>query len=900
MRAPHQSNTPDEATSSETVKETASPHGSPVLDHDLPTELDAGSAARGGMADHAESATVADTVRGLQSSATEAETAYAAAPARAPRSTESAAQVLAGRYELKRKLGQGRFGEVWQAHDRDFDRDVALKILRPRMCRAGLLEAFELERQIIGRMEHSNIAKVFDGGSLPDGRPFLAMELVRGRTLRDYCEECGLSVRARVELFQQICRAVNHAHERFILHCDLKPSNILVVDDDGAATAKVIDFGIAKVLREGDFSAHSPEAMAELIRGTPIYMSPEQTRGSGELTVRSDVYTLGVILYELLTGATPVAAALGKNPRFAEVVAAIRESDTMLPSVSVSRTTQTARGIEGKKLMPARVAEQLRGDLDVIVMRAMEKEPARRYASAAEVAADLERYLRDEPILARRPGAWYRLRKYARRHRAATAAALVVLAALIASAAVALRSYFAVTDALSRETFARQEAETQRGHAESARDVAQEKEVEAARARDAAVRARGEAEALIGYMLFELREQLEPLGHSRLLGSVAERAERYFTAQPPGTGNASLERNRGIMLYNRGRVLLAQGEVRGALERFQLSSDVFQKMPATGGDDLRRLDLATASYGLGLALRAAGKAEEARTAFAEPLGTVRELHAQGNHKAGGVLAALLEQLGELELLRGQAAQALRLFQEQERVARTVPMPGAEQKRPAVLVAIACEKVGTALQHLGRLAEARAKFEEEIALLRATLTEMPDLLLRRNLAIANEKLGSVLLALKQPEAARRSFQERLSEAELLARFDPARVEFQRDLAVAHQRLAAAALELGRTSEAIHHASEDLRLTEELVAQQARANPPGLDFHGDLAGAHFQLGLALVIGDPAKARTHLLRAAELLGLLDTERKLDERGRSRLELLRTQLRELESALKSKGATR
>ncbi|HEV7405092.1 MAG TPA: serine/threonine-protein kinase [Chthoniobacteraceae bacterium] len=301
--------------------------------------------------------------------------------------------VLRGVGEQKAPLGQGAFGEVWQAYDRQFEREVALKILKQRMCRPATMLRFELEKQLVARMEHPNIAQVFEAGTLGDGRPFLAMELIRGLTLTEYCAQRRLGLHDRLRLFIPICRAVQHAHERFVLHRDLKPSNIMVVEHDGRPVPKVIDFGIAKVLEEGEFSADASDTVEGSIKGTPAYMSPEQTRRSGELTVRSDVYTLGAILFEMVTADTPLTHRRTRELDFFQLVGLICHEEAVAPSVAMlRRKAATVAATFPPDCEPAALARLLRGDVDVILLRALQKEPAQRYGSAAELADDLERH----------------------------------------------------------------------------------------------------------------------------------------------------------------------------------------------------------------------------------------------------------------------------------------------------------------------------------------------------------------------------------------------------------------------------------------------------------------------------------------------------------------------------
>jgi len=348
--------------------------------------------------------------------------------------TEAAGQVLAGRYKLLEQIGEGGMGTVWLAMQTEpVRRRVAVKLIKPGMDSRMVLSRFEAERQALALMDHPNIAKVLDGGSTEQGRPFFVMEYVKGVPITEYCEEGRLSIAERLELFVPICQAVQHAHQKGIIHRDLKPTNLLICLYDDRPVPKVIDFGLAKAMHQPLtdqtlYTAHG------LMLGTPLYMSPEQAAVNNlDVDTRSDIYSLGVVLYELLTGTTPLEKEQLKQASWPEMLRLIKETEPPRPSTRVAR--DEGRGAKGEKTpgfsRPSPLASRPSEELDWIVMKALDKDRSRRYETANGLARDLERYLRDEPVLACPPSAWYRFRKFARRNRGLLAMGSVVTAAVV-------------------------------------------------------------------------------------------------------------------------------------------------------------------------------------------------------------------------------------------------------------------------------------------------------------------------------------------------------------------------------------------------------------------------------------------------------------------------------------
>ncbi len=460
--------------------------------------------------------------------------------------------MIGDRYRVERPLGEGGMGTVYLAQQsRPVRRQVALKVLRADLDSERVLARFEGERQALAVMDHPAIATLFEAGTMADGRSYFAMEFVDGLPITRYCDDRRLTLRDRVRLLVEVCRGVQHAHQKGVLHRDLKPSNLLVTQVDGRATARIIDFGLAKATYPEAFDGRLQTRHDEVI-GTPAYMSPEQIGGGGDVDTRTDVYALGVVLYEVLAGALPFDRAAYRG--WAAVAAQLtREPPSLVRRFrDLGDTQQTIAG--NRSSTPAALRRELSGDLGWIVARAMEKDRDHRYETVNALALDLERFLSHEPVRARAASARYRVGRFVRRN---------WIGVSVASAAVIGLTAFAT---LSRIQASR-----------------------IAQARDEAESRRAQAERLIDFMLGDLRDKLTPIGQLPILDRVNDEAVSYFSSIPQDQFSDDDLSTRARSLRQAGSVRMQQGDFDSAARAYDESLRLATEMSARAPDDLERL-----------------------------------------------------------------------------------------------------------------------------------------------------------------------------------------------------------------------------------------------------------------------------------------------------------------------
>ena len=593
---------------------------------------------------------------------------------------------MIGHYKLLEEIGEGGFGIVYLAQQIEpVKRRVALKIIKPGMDTREVVARFEVERQALALMDHSNIARVFDGGATASGRPYLVMELATGVALTKYCDDARLSIKQRLELFLDVLAAVQHAHQKGIIHRDLKPSNILVSESAGRPVIKVIDFGTAKAISMELSEKTLFTGFGRMI-GTPQYMSPEQTeRNALDVDTRSDLYSLGVVLYELLTGCTPLDPRKLREVGYEEIQRLVREEEPPRPSTRINTLGEALPDVARQHgAEPLKLGRQLRGDLDWIVMKALEKDRTRRYDTATGMARDIEHYLQHEPVSAGPPRAAYRLRKLVRRHQGFFVALGAVLLCLIAGLTLSTFAFLRAHEALTSEAVERQraevaqaealaakaETETQLARTEAERTAARKAEERAVAAKKdadfqrdraesqaretdklrmeaelqkaAAQSAQREAEAqrskslaerrmaedVIAALQYELQDRFAESGNLALLDGFADRVVNYYKGLSVEADSPHTRREKTVAMNFKANVLAAKGLTPEAIDLYREVLELRQRLAAEAPAD-RQAQSDVAQSCLKIALMLKPPAEDSNALLERGLMIITDLEAAG-------------------------------------------------------------------------------------------------------------------------------------------------------------------------------------------------------------------------------------------------------------------------------
>ena len=678
-----------------------------------------------------------------------------------------------GPYKLLEQIGEGGFGIVYMAEQtQPLRRRVALKVIKPGMDTRQVIARFEAERQALALMDHPNIAKVLDAGTTATGSPYFVMELVRGTPITQYCDENQLRVRERLELFASVCQAIQHAHSKGIIHRDIKPTNVLVTRHDGQALVKVIDFGIAKALGQQLTDKTLFTDFAQMI-GTPLYMSPEQAElSSTDIDTRSDIYSLGVLLYELLTGSTPVTKEQLRQAAYDEIRRIIREDEPPRPSARIS-TAATAPSIAAQRhTEPAKLTRLVRGELDWIVMKALDKDRSRRYETASSFAADVNRYLADEPVQACPPSSWYRLRKFVRRNKHAVIAAVLILAALVASVLGTSRSLI--------------------------RELQHSQALQAAHERERQLneRARQAIETITSNeAIDQLTREKELRPEQR---DFLDKLIQYYAESARDAPATEQERSRQALAYFR------IGRMNQVLGRSQDSASAYRQAVALGRQLVAdfpsrpefREQLAGSLGNLGTVLRHTDRLPEAETTNVEAAAMYRKLAAEfrDESKFRQALAGVLHNLGNLFCETHRLPQAEAAFGESLTIRKQLAAEFPDRPILRRAQAMSHNSLGWLYQISNRLPEAEAAYAESLALYKqldfdADFPNRPEF--RMELATSQRNLGNVLGLTNRLKEAEAAHAAALSVFRQLVAEYPNRPEFRKELADAEAAQAQAA-------------------------------------------------------------------------------------------------------------
>jgi serine/threonine protein kinase/tetratricopeptide (TPR) repeat protein len=720
-----------------------------------------------------------------------------------------------GPYKLLQQIGEGGFGIVYLAEqDQPVHRRVALKVIKPGMDSAQVITRFEAERQALAMMDHQNIAKVYDAGTSAGGRPFFVMELVRGVPLTKYCDDSHLTIRERLALMVPVCKAVQHAHQKGIIHRDLKPSNVLVCLYDGQPVPKVIDFGVAKAVDAAStrLTEHTMFTQYGQIIGTFEYMSPEQAEMSHlGVDTRSDIYSLGVLLYELLTGSTPLQRQRLRVAGLNEMLKIIKEEEPPKPSARLSSTEEAAQIAAARRTEPLKLNRLLRGELDWVVMKCLEKDRVRRYDTANGLARDIERYLHDEPVEAGPPGAGYRLRKLARKHRTTLSVAGLIAVLLVLAGAVSAWQAVRATLAEHQALAERDRAEQEKSRAEQQKDRAEASFKMARETVDRFFTQVGESPKLKAQGMEKFRRDL--------LGSAKEFYERFIRERLDAP---EVRHDLGLAHARLAKIHESLGDFAAAQASSDKAIEILGELTRAHADVVEyRRDLAASHFGLGAVHSATGRFDQAEAAYRQALAIQSKLAADHPEAAAyrRALATSQDGLGSLHIRAGQYEKAQASLEKglaiwSQLAGNDAPVPEDRNGH-----ASAQQRLGIVYGLRGQSERSEAMVKEAASNFQALVADYPDVPeYRLSLGHTYSALGGQYYNnMRQAGKAEAAHQQALQIYERLAREHPDVWVYTYDLGRCRHNLASDAQLAGRSDAALANAEKAIEILEHLSSK-----------------------------------------------------------------------------------
>jgi tetratricopeptide (TPR) repeat protein len=752
----------------------------------------------------------------------------------APRADLQPGDIFAGRYKLREKLGEGGMGIVWVADQTTpVQRRIALKVIKSSEDSLRLLARFEQERQALALMDHPNIAKVLDAGVSDNARPYFVMELIKGVPLTKYCDQAKLTPRERLELFVPVCQAVQHAHQKGIIHRDLKPSNILIGLYDGRPVPKVIDFGVAKATgpRLGEQSIYT-EVGAMI--GTLEYMSPEQAALNNlDIDTRSDVYSLGVILYELLTGSVPFSRKDLKAAGFAEMLRIIKEVEPPKPSTWLSGSGTLPSVAALRHTEPKKLTRLVRGELDWIVMKCLEKDRSRRFETANGLARDIERYLADEVIEARPPSARYQLRKFVRRHKGQVVATVAVVVALVVGVAAVVTVQLRANRDLAAKNA----------------ELADEQQKVQARF-DLAVKAIQTFHTGVSEDMLLKNEEFKEL-RTKLL----KEAGRFYADLEKLLAGQSDEKSRKTLAA--GYFQLAEltdkiGDMTQALGMHRKALAVRRELADVAGADVEtRLDVARSLIDVGLLLSVTGDQAGAMSAYEEALELAQRVEAEDSTDAvRSVLAESHSCIGGQLSSTGKPAVALEEFGKALAIRQKLADHNPALIKAQLALARSHERIGGLIGFTGKPAEALEEFGKALAIRQKLADHNPAVtMIQLELAHSHRSSGIMLSQIGNPTEALEAFGKALEIQQKLAVANPAVTDVQFELAGLYHLIGVVLMQTGKPAQALEAYHKALAIYQKL----ADAN---------LAATYLQKEVARTYGNIGYLLSHTGKTAEAL--------------------------------------